>query len=96
MRRPPSWPRSFRDRLARQLRVHVSRRGEPVRLDPYLGAMGHSVALREGDLAFLHVRPDEHSPTVAAELPSAGRHRPFLQFELRGRVRTAALTEVVG
>jgi hypothetical protein len=28
-------------------------------LDPYLGAKGHLVALREGDLAFLHVHPEE-------------------------------------
>jgi hypothetical protein len=28
-------------------------------LAPYLGAKGHLVALREGDLAFLHVHPEE-------------------------------------
>lgn len=28
-------------------------------LGPYLGAKGHLVALREGDLAFLHVHPEE-------------------------------------
>jgi hypothetical protein len=28
-------------------------------LSPYLGAKGHLVALREGDLAFLHVHPEE-------------------------------------
>src|SRR5438477_3662407 len=27
-------------------------------LQPYLGAYGHLVALRDGDLAYLHVHPD--------------------------------------
>ncbi len=38
----------------------VTRGGEPFeRLQPYLGARGHLVALREGDLAYLHVHPVE-------------------------------------
>ena len=37
----------------------VTRDGQPVTdLQPYLGAYGHLVALREGDLAYLHVHPD--------------------------------------
>ena len=35
----------------------VLRSGEPIKVEPYLGADGHLVALREGDLAFLHVHP---------------------------------------
>jgi hypothetical protein len=38
----------------------VSQDGHGVHeLSPYLGAKGHLVALREGDLAFLHVHPEE-------------------------------------
>jgi hypothetical protein len=38
----------------------VSRSGQPFEgLEPYLGAKGHLVALREGDLAYLHVHPTE-------------------------------------
>jgi hypothetical protein len=38
----------------------VSRDGQPVEnLERYLGAKGHLVALREGDLAYLHVHPTE-------------------------------------
>jgi hypothetical protein len=50
------------------LTFSVARGGEEVHdLAPYLGAKGHLVALREGDLAFLHVHPeeaagDEHGP----------------------------------
>ena len=39
-------------------RVTVTRDGEPVTdLQPYLGAFGHLVAIRDGDLAYLHVHP---------------------------------------
>ena len=37
----------------------VSRGGEEIAVDDYLGAKGHLVALREGDLAYLHVHPAE-------------------------------------
>jgi len=41
-----------------QLRFAVTRDGQPVEdLERYLGAKGHLVALREGDLAYLHVHP---------------------------------------
>ncbi len=43
-----------------ELTVTVSRDGKPeTHLEPYLGAFGHLVALREGDLAFLHVHAEE-------------------------------------
>ena len=75
----------------------VSRDGAPVTdLQPYLGADGHLVALREGDLAFLHVHPEEGAEPgqirFAAEFPSAGRYRLFLQFRHDGAVRTVAHT----
>jgi oxalate decarboxylase/phosphoglucose isomerase-like protein (cupin superfamily) len=75
----------------------VSRAGRPVAdIEPYLGAGGHLVALREGDLAFLHVHPEEaHTPgriAFEATFPSAGRYRLFLQFQHDGRVRTVAHT----
>jgi hypothetical protein len=43
-----------------QLEFAVTRGGRPFEaLQPYLGAKGHLVALREGDLAYLHVHPTE-------------------------------------
>jgi hypothetical protein len=74
------------------LRFTVTRGGRPVQVDDYLGAKGHLVALREGDLAFLHVHPDERSLRFEATFPSAGRYRLFLQFRTEGRVHTAAFT----
>jgi hypothetical protein len=87
---------------ASELTLTVRRDGRPVRdLQPYLGAYGHLVALREGDLAYLHVHPEgsPHDGATApgpevdfvAEVPSAGRYRLFLDFKHAGEVRTAEL-----
>lgn len=65
------------------------------RLQPYLGARGHLVALRAGDLAYLHTHPDGDELAFETDLPSAGTYRLFVQFQLDGRVHTAAFTEEV-
>ena len=77
----------------------VTRAGEPVDVEPYLGAAGHLVALREGDLAYLHVHPLAErlgEISFAASFPTAGQYRLFLQFKDAGRVQTAPLTLNVG
>jgi hypothetical protein len=84
-----------RARAESQLGFTVSRRGRPVEVQDYLGAKGHLVALRQGDLAFLHVHPDEDSLKFMATFPTAGRYRLFLQFKTEGRVHTAAFTQEV-
>ena len=40
-----------------ELQFTVTRANRAVKVEPYLGADGHLVALREGDLAYLHVHP---------------------------------------
>ena len=90
------------------LRFAITKDGQTVHTDPYLGAGGHLVALREGDLAFLHVHPTEpgghddrpkaaHDDAVgfAATFPTAGAYRLFLQFKHQGRVHTVAFTQEV-
>lgn len=83
------------------LRFTVSAGGRPVALQPYLGAGGHLVALREGDLAFLHVHPEGHGTGANGEVgfeatfPTAGRYRLFLQFRVDGELQTVAFTEEV-
>jgi hypothetical protein len=90
-----------------RLTLTVTRDGEPVTdLQPYLEAYGHLVALRAGDLAYLHVHPDgapgdgmtQPGPEVTfyAEVPSAGAYRLFLDFKHGDEVRTAAFTAVAG
>ena len=81
----------------------VLRDGRPVEVEPYLGAGGHLVALREGDLAYLHVHPEGHGGDGAAgepvefatEFPTAATYRLFLQFKHEGKVHTAAFTRQV-
>jgi hypothetical protein len=86
-----------------ELTLTVTKDGKPVTdLQPYLGAYGHLVALRGGDLAYLHVHPDgepgdgttDPGPTVTffAEVPSAGTYRLFFDFQHGDTVRTAEFT----
>jgi hypothetical protein len=85
------------------LTLTVTRNGTSVTdLEPYLGAYGHLVALRSGDLAYLHVHPEgtpgdgetDPGPEVVfyTEVPSAGRYHLYLDFKHQGVVRTAAFT----
>ncbi|MGW1226151.1 hypothetical protein [Streptomyces sp. NPDC001515] len=88
---------------ASELTLTVSRDGVPVTdLQPYLAAYGHLVALRVGDLGYLHVHP-EGAPgdgvtapgpeiTFMAVAPTAGTYRLFLDFQHDGVVRTAEFT----
>jgi hypothetical protein len=90
----------------RELRFTVTKGGRTVHPEPYLGAGGHLVALREGDLAYLHVHPAGHGEgredgghddavAFATTFPTAGTYRLYLQFRHGGRVRTAAFTQEV-
>jgi hypothetical protein len=74
------------------LTFDVTRDGRPVSLEDYLGAKGHLVALRQGDLAFLHVHPDANSLLFEATFPTAGSYRVFLQFKVAGEIHMAAFT----
>ncbi len=90
-----------------ELTLSVSKDGKPVTdLQPYLEAYGHLVALRDRDLAYLHVHPagtpgdgrTEPGPgiTFYATVPSAGDYRLFLDFRHGDQVRTAAFTVAAG
>jgi hypothetical protein len=83
------------ERHGSELRFAISRDGRPVATEPYLGAGGHLVALREGDLAFLHVHPGHDGVSFETEFATPGRYRLFLQFKHEGRVHTVAFTQVV-
>lgn len=83
-----------------ELTITVTRDGTPVTtLEPYLGAFGHLVALRDGDLAYLHVHAEGEEPqhgdtsgpaiSFVAEAPTAGRYLLYLDFQVDGQVRTA-------
>ena len=86
-----------------ELTLTVTKDGAPVTdLDPYLGAYGHLVALRAGDLAYLHVHPAGEpgdgatapgpAITFYADVPTTGDYRLYLDFQHQGLVRTAGFT----
>ena len=78
-----------------RLSFDVTRSGRPVGdLQPYLGAAGHLVALRAGDLAYLHVHPTGDGLSFDIEVPSPGTYRLYLDFKHGGVVRTAEFTAV--
>ena len=79
-----------------ELRFTISKDGAGVDPEPYLGAGGHLVALRDGDMAFLHVHPTGDGTEFAATFPTPGSYRLFLQFKHEGRVQTVAFTQEVG
>lgn len=98
-------PADLRPGQTAPLRFRVTRSGEtgesarPVVLTPVMGARGHLVALREGDLAYLHAHPGEAAGPADMRfdlaMPGPGRYRLFLQFGEGGAVHTAAFTLAV-
>jgi hypothetical protein len=77
------------------LTATVLRDGVPVTdLQPYLGARGHLVSLRDGDVGYLHVHPDAGT-SFTTTFPTAGRYRLFLDFKHGDAVHTAAFTVTV-
>jgi hypothetical protein len=85
--------------VTQPLYMAVSSQGRPATLEPYLGAFGHLVVMREGDLGYVHVHPE---PTLVdgkvkfwLAAPGPGRYRMFFDFQVAGQVHTAAWTSVV-
>nr|GID86169.1 hypothetical protein Ade03nite_50930 [Actinoplanes derwentensis] len=73
--------------------------GKPAVLEPYLGAFGHLVMLRQNDLGYVHVHPETQLVDGKVKFwlaaPSPGTYRMFLDFQVAGKVSTAAWTVVV-
>jgi hypothetical protein len=73
--------------------------GTPAALQPYLGAYGHLVVLRDGDLGYVHVHPEPQLVDGAVKFwsaaPGPGRYRLFFDFQVDGTVHTAAFTTLV-
>jgi hypothetical protein len=68
-----------------------------VGLEPYLGQAAHLVALRQGDLAYVHLHPQMDMVggfMFGTVLPQPGTYRLFLQFGHNGEVLTVPFTVV--
>lgn len=65
-------------------------------VEPYLGAYGHLVVLRLGDVAYLHVHPEQQLVDGKVKFwvtaPSPGDYRMFFDFQVAGQVHTAEWT----
>ncbi|MFC4989310.1 hypothetical protein [Saliphagus infecundisoli] len=77
------------------LDFEIRRDNQVVQLKPYLGALGHLVAIRDGDLAYLHVHPEERHPAggivrFRTRFPTVGRYRLFLQAKPNGELITTS------
>ncbi|GAA2699007.1 hypothetical protein [Actinoplanes palleronii] len=74
--------------------------GKPAAVEPYLGAFGHLVVIRQGDLAYVHVHPElqlvDGKVKFWITAPSPGDYRMFFDFQVTGRVHTAAWTLKIG
>jgi hypothetical protein len=68
-------------------------------VEPYLGAFGHLVVLRQGDVAYLHVHPEQQLVDGKVKFwvtaPSTGDYRMFFDFQVAGQVHTAEWTLTV-
>ena len=68
-------------------------------VEPYLGAFGHLVVLRQGDTGYVHVHPETQLVDGKVKFwlaaPSPGTYRMFFDFQVAGKVSTAAWTVVV-
>ena len=81
------------------LLMTVTTQGRPATLEPYLGAYGHLVVFREGDVGYVHVHPEaalvDGKVKFWLAAPGPGRYRMFLDFQVGGTVHTAAWTAQV-
>ncbi|MGC4811613.1 hypothetical protein ACLQ29_13910 [Micromonospora sp. DT228] len=81
------------------LTFRIDGAGGAAPLERYLGAYGHLVALREGDLGYLHVHPEPELVNGQVKFwlttPGPGRYRLYLDFQVGADVHTAEFTLTV-
>lgn len=76
--------------------LNVQKDGQPITdLDQYLGALGHSVIMKEGTLDFIHTHAGEAPSTSSGPeisftttFPESGIYKIFTQFQHQGKVVT--------
>jgi hypothetical protein len=73
--------------------------GKPAALQPYLGAFGHLVMIRQGDLGYVHIHPEPQLVGGKVKFwltaPSRGTYRMFFDFQVAGQVHDAAWTVTI-
>lgn len=71
-------------------RLSFDVKGEEVQLQRYLGAAGHLVVLRRGDLAYVHAHAGEDELAFDVPFPTPGLYDLYLQFKAGGEVQTVS------
>lgn len=85
--------------------LEIEKDAEEVKLEPYLGAMGHSVIFKEGSLDFIHTHAEAMDMEGMKEMngmqmshagvefttsfPEAGMYKIFTQFQVKGKIITS-------
>ena len=85
--------------------LQIEKDAEEVKLEPYLGAMGHSVILKVGALDYIHTHANEMAMDATegmqmshagveftTSFPEAGVYRIFTQFQVKGKIITSDYT----
>ena len=98
-----SFPESIKAQQDINYALIVEKPNEVIQLEPYLGAMGHSVIIIEGSLDFLHTHAEGMDMTGGMEMdhempggsvgfstsfPEPGIYKLFTQFQVKGKVVT--------
>ncbi|MFN0242285.1 MAG: hypothetical protein ACKVWV_05275 [Planctomycetota bacterium] len=92
-------PKPMRSIQTLSLAVTIAREGKPVTdLEPFLGAMGHLIVIRDDRKQFVHSHPldgpkgapGSSGPKVvfSAQFAAPGRYKAWAQFQHKGRVLT--------
>lgn len=80
-----------------QYTLKVNEKGKPITaFEPYLGAAGHSIIIKEESLDYIHTHASAADLTFTTTFPKPGTYAIFTQFQIKGKVYTAKRVIKVG
>ncbi len=90
-------PESLLSKEDSEVTFEIKKDGELVtNLEKYLGALGHTVVLREGDLQFIHAHATQNPDAkqngkvvFMIRFPKEGNYKLFSQFQHEGKIITS-------
>lgn len=85
----PKFPETLQTGESVTYGFDVKKDGAAVEFEPYLGATGHSVILRAGDLDYVHVHAEDGELSFMTSFTKAGLYVAYTQFQVGGYLYTA-------